>query len=217
MFWRNCGTLRVKNTPAPEPGDGELHFLTRGNPKQGMKMKNSIAIAVSLALLAAQPGLALAAGATVDTTVKGAVNAAAGDNTAAAAADTSTSTKAATDGNSNSNSKANAGTTASLSEGSSYADVTASLAATGHSDLELKSVSATSDIRIVKVSSLKGFKAGANANMSADVTARMKDLDAQVAANASISAKLKAAGYSPNDVVAVSTTASGVVTVFVNS
>jgi hypothetical protein len=168
-------------------------------------MKNSIAIAVSLALLAAQPGLALAAGVSADTTVKGTVNAAASGTAAGAAADASTSTKVSAGGSAS----------ASLNEGSSYADVTASLSGMGHLDLSL--ISTTSDIRIVKVSSLKGFKAGANASMSADVTARMKDIDAQAAANASISAKLKAAGYSPNDVVAISTAASGVVTVFVNS
>ena len=59
-----------------------------------------------------------------------------------------------------------------------------------------------------------GYKAGVK--MSVTDMASMKNVDAKVMANTALSAKLKAAGYTPNDVVAVSTEATGGVTVFVN-
>ena len=66
-------------------------------------------------------------------------------------------------------------------------------------------------------STLKGYAAG-NASMKTAMSSNtnMKSLDAKIAANADLTAKLKAAGFTPNDVVAASTDASGGVTLFVN-
>ena len=52
--------------------------------------------------------------------------------------------------------------------------------------------------------------------MSITDMATMKNIDAKVMANTALAAKLKAAGYTPNDVVVVSIDATGNLTVFVN-
>ena len=102
-----------------------------------------------------------------------------------------------------------------LSATSSYSDVVGSLAAPGSATLDLSKVKATTNVSIVKLSTLKGYKAGAMKLSVADA-ATMKNIDAKVMANAALAAKLKAAGDTPNDVVAVATDASGGVTLFVN-
>ena len=102
-----------------------------------------------------------------------------------------------------------------LSATSSYSDVVGSLPAPGNATLDLTKVKATANVSIVKLSTLKGYKANALKLSVAD-TATMKNIDAKVMANAALSAKLKAAGDTPEDVIAVSTDASGGVTLFVN-
>ena len=102
-----------------------------------------------------------------------------------------------------------------LSATSSYSDVVGSLPAPGNATLDLSKVKATANVSIVKLSTLKGYKAGALKLSVADA-ATMKNIDAKVMANAALSAKLKAAGDTPNDVVAVSTDTAGGVTLFVN-
>ena len=102
-----------------------------------------------------------------------------------------------------------------LSATSSYSDVIGCLPAPASATLDLTKVKATASVSIVKLSTLKGYKAGAMKLSVADA-ATMKNIDAKVMANAALTAKLKAAGDTPNDVVAVATDASGGVTLFVN-
>ena len=97
---------------------------------------------------------------------------------------------------------------------STFGDVTGSLSGSANAKLDLLTVSKSTKVQIVKVSTLKGYKAGIKMT-AADLTS-MSSLDAKVSANAALSAQLKAAGFAPNDVVAVSSDATGGMTVFVN-
>jgi hypothetical protein len=107
-------------------------------------------------------------------------------------------------------------TTAStmLSGTSTFSDVTGRLSGSSTANVDLSSSAKLTNFQIVKLSSLKGYKAGMKVT-TAEMTS-MTALDAKVTANAALTAKLKAAGYTPNDVVAVSSDATGGMTVFVN-
>jgi len=105
---------------------------------------------------------------------------------------------------------------ASLTSKSSFSDVMGSLSTPTTDTTGFSSIKATSNVSIVKVSTLSGWVAS-GMKLSAANTANMAKLDAQVAANATLTAKLKAAGYKPSDVAAVSTDAKGDVTLFVAS
>lgn len=120
----------------------------------------------------------------------------------------------------NSATKAISSTTAgaSLSDKSSFADVMSTLSATSTNTMgttsDFGSIKSSSNISIVLVSKLKGYKAGGLKLSKADAAAMAK-LDTKVAASATLTAKLKKAGYLPSDVVAVSLDTKGDVTVFV--
>jgi hypothetical protein len=106
----------------------------------------------------------------------------------------------------------NAMAAATLSEKSTFSQVTVSLA--GGAKIDLSKVNASTKLSIVKISTLKGYKAGTK--ISAADMAGIRSLQAQVMANAALTAKLKAAGFSPTDVVAGSADASGGVTLVIN-
>ena len=107
-----------------------------------------------------------------------------------------------------------AASTSMLSDKSSFSDVAGSLTSSATAKLDLSKVAASTNVKFVKLSSLSGYKAGMK--MSITDMATMKNIDAKVMANTALSAKLKAAGYTPNDVVVVSIDATGNLTVFVN-
>jgi len=71
------------------------------------------------------------------------------------------------------------------------------------SDADLKQASTASSVDIVKLSTLKGYPHG-GPDAAVTGSARVKQLDAEVAADANLSATLKASGFAPGDVVAVS-------------
>lgn len=106
----------------------------------------------------------------------------------------------------------------SLTSKSTFADVMDSLSTTSTNATgaatDFGAINATSSVTIVKVSKLKGYSAG-GMKLSKTSMASMTKLDAKVAANASLTAKLKKAGYLPSDVAAVSVDAKGNATVFV--
>jgi hypothetical protein len=86
-------------------------------------------------------------------------------------------------------------------------------------DADFAKVAASSRINIVKTSTLKGYvKNDTKVETAISGSASVQALDAEVAANASLTAALKSAGFAPADVIAVS--AGGVLggaSVFVNS
>ena len=109
-------------------------------------------------------------------------------------------------------------TASSLSDKSTFADVIGSLSATSTTAMstttDFSAIHAGSNISIVLVSKLKGYSVNGLKLSKADMSTMTK-LDAKVAANAALTAKLKKAGYLPSDVVAVSVDSKGSVTVFV--
>ncbi len=107
---------------------------------------------------------------------------------------------------------------ASLSDKSTFTDVMGSLSTNSTNSMgattDYGSIKTSSHVSFVQVSKLKGYSAN-GLKLSKANAASMTKLDANVAANAALTAKLKKAGYLPSDVAAVSTDAKGNVTVFV--
>ncbi|MEO9231277.1 MAG: hypothetical protein ABI216_20330 [Devosia sp.] len=107
---------------------------------------------------------------------------------------------------------------ASLTDKSTFGDVMGTLSPNTTNAMgtttDFGSINAKSNVTIVLVSKLKGYTASGMKLSQADV-ASMSKLDAKVAANAAMTAKLKQAGYLPSDVAAVSIDATGNATVFV--
>ena len=151
----------------------------------------ALCLAVSAPMSAHAAGAAVNAGAAVSGDVKG--------------------------GSTDATANASGSATAALSSSSSYSDVVSGMSGSGSATIDFSKTTAASSISIVKISTLKGYAAG-NASMKTAMSSNtnMKSLDAKIAANADLTAKLKAAGFTPNDVVAASTDASGGVTLFVN-
>jgi len=105
----------------------------------------------------------------------------------------------------------------SLSSHSSYSQVIASIGNTDTAMLDFKNLGSKTKIYIVPLSKLKGYKGGsASATRSTEAAAKVRTLDAKIAANASLAAKLTAEGYAPDKVVAESTDAKGNIILFVN-
>jgi len=103
----------------------------------------------------------------------------------------------------------------SLSSKSTFSDVMASVGSANMASVDFSQVGTKTVVHIVKLSKLKGYSAGATAGTSAVITANRKALDAKVAANTRLVAKLKAAGFTSDQVVAESSTKSSV-TLFVD-
>jgi len=107
---------------------------------------------------------------------------------------------------------------ASLTDKSTFGDVMGTLSTNSSNAMgtttDFSSIKTSSNISIVLVSKLKGYSASGLKLSKADA-ANMTKLDAKVAANAALTAKLKQAGYLPSDVAAVSVDAKGDATVFV--
>ena len=106
----------------------------------------------------------------------------------------------------------NSTASAMLSGKSTFSQVTDSLA--GGVRIDLSKVTASTKLEIVKISTLKGYKAGTK--ISAADMAGIKSLQGKVMANVALTAKLKAAGFTPNDVVAGSADAAGGITLVIN-
>jgi hypothetical protein len=173
-------------------------------------MKNILVFAAATALLIAVPAYSNAATLNAGAAVSGTV-AAAGT---AAGAQTNVSAGATTQVSSTTAGTTNASGAGSLSGTSTYDDVTGSMGGSANANEDLTNVTGSSQMRLIKLSSLKGYSAGASMKMSTAQMASMRQVDANVAANAALTANLKASGYTPNDVVALSTDAKGTVTVF---
>ncbi|WP_157970020.1 hypothetical protein [Pelagibacterium sediminicola] len=99
-----------------------------------------------------------------------------------------------------------------------HADVDTAIQSSG--SVDLGDVDATTDIRVVTLSSLAANDGGdasvladSRAAHEADITA----LQGKVSANADVVAALEAEGYSAQDVIAVSTQGSGTVVLFVDA
>ena len=95
-----------------------------------------------------------------------------------------------------------------------YSDVTGKLLG---SDADLAKVAAASTVNIVKLSTLKGFKAGDTQTQALIASnAGVKHLDGEVAANAVLTSTLTTSGFAPTDVIAVSAALIGGDTLYVN-
>jgi len=83
-----------------------------------------------------------------------------------------------------------------------YADATGKLLG---SDAELSRVAVAHRINVVKASSLKGYvRNDARTQVAINDSARVKTLDTEISANASLTAALKSAGFTADDVIAIS-------------
>jgi len=132
--------------------------------------------------------------------------------TCAAAVGVGAGVTAAAGGNSLSTG-ASASTSMALGSRSTYNEVVAS---NGGASLNLSTVKPATTVDIVKLSSLKGYESmSATMRSSLAANANVQTLDADVAANAVLTAKLKAAGFTPTQVVAASSTKTAI-TLIVN-
>jgi len=101
-----------------------------------------------------------------------------------------------------------------FSDKSSFTDVMGSLSTPNTSaSIDFANIH-PKHVKFVHVSKLNGYTA-AGLKISRANMKNMAALDAKVAADASLTASLKRAGYLPSSVVAVSTSANGDLTVFV--
>jgi hypothetical protein len=83
---------------------------------------------------------------------------------------------------------------------------------------DLKKVEAASSVNIIKLSSLRGYRAhDVKAQGEIAASAQVKALDAAVAADAGLMSALKSAGFSSSDVIAASSGVAGGATLFVNA
>lgn len=111
---------------------------------------------------------------------------------------------------------ANASAGAAVAD-NTYASVTSSIAGSAAVDLSL--VTDEANVTIVLLSALEGDAATEAAALDAALSASadaMTTLHSNIEANAVIKAKLEAEGYTSDDVVAVASSADGVVTVYVD-
>jgi hypothetical protein len=97
-----------------------------------------------------------------------------------------------------------------------YADI-GTMLGDGSAPADWSRITAASKINVVKVSSLKGFVAH-DAKMQAAIStsAEVRTLDAQIATNANLSARLKGARSVPADVIAAVTDTAGSATLFID-
>ena len=95
-----------------------------------------------------------------------------------------------------------------------YADIGAMLGV-GSNDADWSKIATASKVEIIKVSSLKGYVAHDTRMQSAiNASAAVKALDAKIAADAKLTAKLK--GFAPGDVIAAPMNDAGAAVLFVN-
>lgn len=109
------------------------------------------------------------------------------------------------------------GTTGAGASTHTYGEVVASIAS-GKGDKLPAHVSDATEVQVVAMTSLKG-SAASHAKALAELASKHADaiasLDAKIKADAHLMASLTAAGYDATDVVAVTTSASGAVTLYV--
>jgi hypothetical protein len=118
-----------------------------------------------------------------------------------------------TDTKANANASSNAGGVADNTYGSVISSVS------GSADVDLAAVTDEANVTIVLLSSLQGDAATEAAALDAALSANadaMTTLHSNIEANAAIKAKLEAEGYTSDDVVAVTSSADGAVTVYVD-
>ena len=157
---------------------------------------NKLALSLAAVALFAMPAGAFAA--TLG------VNANATTNTKVSAGSTTTSVSTNTGATIN----------GSLSNKSNFSDVVGTLSDPNTSaSIDFTTIQ-TKHIKFVLVSKLSGYSAAGLKVSTADMTNRTA-LDANVAADATLSAALKKKGYSSTEVVAVATDAKGDLTVFI--
>jgi hypothetical protein len=168
---------------------------------------------VALALATALPAGAFAANVGVNTNAVTNTNVTGGKTSAAANTNSSTNTNVAV-GKNSATTSTGATVNGTFSSKSSFSDVMGSLSSAKTSaSIDFTAIH-PKHVRFVLVSKLSGYTA-AGLKISKANLANKTALDAKVAANASLTASLKKAGYLPSDVVAVSTDAKGDLTVFV--
>ena len=147
--------------------------------------------------------------------VSGAMAATLGVNTNAATSTNVTAGKT-TSASTNAAASTNTGATinGTFSDKSNFTDVMGSLSTPNTSaSIDFTTIH-PKHVKFVLVSKLNGYTA-AGLKVSKANAKNMADLDAKVAADASLTASLKKSGYLPSNVVAVSTDAKGDLTVFV--
>ena len=153
-------------------------------------MKHTIVLAAAVLFAVSSPVATFAAGLGVNANVHAAVNAGGAQS----------SVKAATHAN-------------AAASTPSYGTVVSAIAAGKDQSLPAN----ITDVKIVALTSLKG-NAATHAKALAQLTKkRASSLDAAVAADATRMTKLTAAGYTSDQVVAVTTTTRGTVTLYVNA
>ena len=168
---------------------------------------NKLALPVAALMLAALPAAAFAASVGVNTGVNTTVTTGSSSTNAGATTGTSVTT-----GGSSTSTKAGANGT--LSDKSNFGDVMATLSSpTTSASIDFASLH-TKHVKFVLVSKLTGYTA-AGLKISKANLKNMTALDAKVAADVSLTAALKRAGYLPTNVVAVSSDTKGDLTVFI--
>ena len=121
--------------------------------------------------------------------------------------------KTGADAKANANASGNVGGMAANTYGSVISSVS------GSADVDLAGVTDEANVTIVLLSSLQGNAATEAAALDQALSANadaLTTLHSNIEANAAIKAKLEAEGYTADDVVAVTSSADGAVTVYVD-
>jgi hypothetical protein len=158
------------------------------NNREDIPMKKFITLGLVAALLAGSAGAAIS-----EDALKAAGSAAAGAATDVGAAVDPT-------------------TTASI--GTDFASLETSLNA--GTMINLSTVTEASTVNFVTVSSLQGYDPAALDTSLSSKTEAMASLRTNVEANAALKAKLEAAGYSSDDVLAIQSGADGALTIYID-
>jgi hypothetical protein len=195
-------------------------------------MKTFTKIVAAAALFASTSSLALAQGSVgVGVDAGGSVGVESGSDTGTsvgvdtgvdAGVDTSTgsggnsgtSVSAGADASGSANANANAS-----NDQTNYGSIVSSLSASSMTTADIEAIDSETEIEVVTLSEIEGSAAENSGAIEAAIEAQsesLSDLTAAIEANAEISAALEAEGFSSDDVVAVTATAEGNLTIIVD-
>lgn len=170
------------------------------------------------ALIAGASTAALAqADVNVDAGADGAVGVEAGDN--GVGVDVGAGAEGNAGAGLNGNANANANAAGNASAGVNYGQIISDLRTGGVTVADIEGLEAGADVQIVTLSEIRG-NAAENASALDEAVSSLEasigELRTALEANAEISAELEAEGYTADDVVAVTTSADGSVTIIVD-
>lgn len=172
------------------------------------------------ALIAGASSAALAqADVNVDAGADGAVGVEAGDNGVGVDVGAGAEGNAGAGLNGNANANADANAAGNASAGVNYGQIISDLRTGGVTVADIEGLEAGADVQIVTLSEIRG-NAAENASALDEAVSSLEasigELRTVLEANAEISAELEAEGYTADDVVAVTTSADGSVTIIVD-